>query len=82
MRDVLTKAAMWECVTCGHEWEKTEDIETPPGPRVFKDAHGNVLNEGDVVVTMFIRARRVVPCSLMRLKFTRYGRRYMKRRSR
>src|SRR4051812_19950654 len=47
MNDVLEHADHWECVTCGNEWVK----EAPPdGPRVVKDAHGNVLADGDTVV--------------------------------
>lgn len=47
MTDVLEHPERWECVTCGHEWER------PPAPeaaRVVKDAHGNVLADGDQVI--------------------------------
>ena len=44
--DVLEHPDRWECVTCGHEWPKEE---TPEGARVVKDAHGNMLVEGDTV---------------------------------
>lgn len=43
MDDVLDNAHKYECMTCGHEWEKEQ------GARVVKDAHGNVLEDGDVV---------------------------------
>ena len=47
MTDVLEHPSGWECLTCGHEWDK----ETPAeGPRVVKDAHGTVLADGDCVV--------------------------------
>jgi len=46
MNDVLTLEDHFECVTCGHEWPLAE---TPGGPRVVKDAYGNVLADGDVV---------------------------------
>lgn len=46
MTDVLELPERWECVTCGHEWEK--DAE-PEEARVVKDAHGNVLVDGDCV---------------------------------
>lgn len=46
MTDVLELPERWECVTCGHEWEK--DAE-PEKARVVKDAHGNVLVDGDCV---------------------------------
>ena len=50
MTDVLEFPAKWECVTCGHEWERLPEPETPAGPRVVKDAHGNILADGDCVV--------------------------------
>ena len=43
MDDVLDHAEKYECMTCGHEWEKEEQ------GRVVKDAHGNVLENGDIV---------------------------------
>lgn len=43
MDDVLDHAHKYECMTCGHEWEKEQEV------RVVKDAHGNVLEDGDVV---------------------------------
>jgi protein PhnA len=50
MTDVLEFPDHWECVTCGHEWERVAEPEAPAGPRVVKDAHGNVLADGDVVM--------------------------------
>lgn len=44
--DVLEHSDHWECSTCGHEWPKEE---APEGPRVVKDAHGNVLAAGDTI---------------------------------
>jgi protein PhnA len=46
MNDVLEHADRWECVTCGHEWDKEAQ---PEGPRVVKDAFGTVLADGDSV---------------------------------
>ena len=43
MEDVLDHPDKYECMTCGHEWEKEEQA------RLVKDAHGNVLENGDVV---------------------------------
>lgn len=46
MTELLDHQDRWECVTCGHEWARE------PGPekaRVVKDAHGNVLADGDIV---------------------------------
>lgn len=47
MEDVLDHAERYECVTCGHEWEREAEA---PGARVVKDAHGTVLADGDSVV--------------------------------
>jgi protein PhnA len=49
MTDVLDHPAKWECVTCGHEWERDPEPDAPTGPRVVKDAHGHVLADGDIV---------------------------------
>jgi protein PhnA len=46
MSDVLDHPEHWECVTCGHEWKRPPE---PQGPRVVKDAHGNVLADGDSI---------------------------------
>ena len=46
LEDVLSHPDHWECATCGHEWPKEAAAE---GPRVVKDAHGNVLADGDTV---------------------------------
>jgi protein PhnA len=43
MNEILELPEIYECVTCGHEWEREEEA------RVVKDAHGNVLADGDVV---------------------------------
>ena len=49
MTDILDHPDKWECVTCGHEWEKEAQPDAPEAARVVKDAHGNVLADGDVV---------------------------------
>jgi protein PhnA len=46
MTEVLAHAERWECVTCGHEWDRAADA---PGERVVKDAYGTVLNDGDSI---------------------------------
>ena len=46
MTDVLDHADRWECVTCGHEWEREAQ---GPQARVVKDAFGTVLADGDSV---------------------------------
>jgi len=47
MDEVIAHSDKWECVTCGFEWPKEE---VPEASRVIKDAHGNVLCDGDSVV--------------------------------
>jgi protein PhnA len=46
MDDVMEHSDKWECLTCGHEWEKEA---AALGPRIVKDANGNVLQDGDSV---------------------------------
>ena len=55
MTEIVSHATIWECATCGHEWEKTaaergEGAPVADGPRVVKDANGTVLADGDTVV--------------------------------
>ncbi len=46
MNEVIEHSERWECVTCGHEWEReSEGFKA----RVVKDAYGNVLVDGDLV---------------------------------
>jgi protein PhnA len=52
MTDVLEFPEKWECVTCGHEWPREARPDAPDAPRVVKDAHGNVLADGDCVVLL------------------------------
>ncbi len=51
LTDVITAAAHYECVTCGHEWPREAGADdVADGPRVVKDANGNVIVSGDDVV--------------------------------
>lgn len=52
MTDVLDHPNKWECLTCGHEWERTPETvaDEPEAARVVKDAHGTVLSDGDCVI--------------------------------
>lgn len=50
MAEVLEHPGHYECVTCGHEWDRAAAPDTPDAPRVVKDAHGNALADGDCVV--------------------------------
>ena len=45
MNEVLNHGERWECMTCGHEWERVEPVVA----RVVKDAYGTVLADGDAV---------------------------------
>lgn len=49
LEDVLSHPDHWECSTCGHEWPKAE---APAAARIVKDAHGNVLAEGDSITVI------------------------------
>ncbi len=37
------------CPDCAHEWSATTPTEIAEEKRVHKDAHGNVLSDGDTV---------------------------------
>jgi protein PhnA len=50
MTHILEFPDKWECVTCGHEWPREAQPDAPEAARVVKDAHGNVLADGDHVV--------------------------------
>lgn len=50
MDEVIARSDKWECVTCGFEWPREAATEAPEVGRVVKDAHGNVLADGDCVV--------------------------------
>ncbi len=51
LEDVVEVRDHYECSTCGHEWPRLAvDKDEDEGPRVVKDAHGNVLSDGDDVI--------------------------------
>jgi protein PhnA len=37
------------CPECGHEWSVSASTESEPAAKVWKDAHGNLLQDGDTV---------------------------------
>jgi protein PhnA len=37
------------CPECGHEWRASAESDAAPVAKVWKDAHGNVLQDGDTV---------------------------------
>lgn len=49
MDEILDHGDRLECATCGHEWTQDPAPEEAPAERVVKDAHGNVLADGDIV---------------------------------
>lgn len=38
------------CPDCSHEWHSIEKAHEIEEKRVHKDAHGNILNDGDAVI--------------------------------
>lgn len=40
---------MLVCPECAHEWSPSAGAPAADGPRVYKDANGNVLENGDTV---------------------------------
>jgi len=41
---------LYICPECGHEWVKDPNSQESQQQQVVRDAHGNVLSEGDSVV--------------------------------
>jgi protein PhnA len=41
--------SLFICPVCAHEWSAEESATAEPAERVWKDAHGNVLQDGDTV---------------------------------
>lgn len=52
--DTYADGALWICPACGHEWDpaKLAAATAAAGPKVFRDAHGNVLQDGDSVTVI------------------------------
>ncbi|MDQ1362999.1 MAG: protein PhnA [Pseudomonadota bacterium] len=44
--------AMYVCPECAHEWPKDAAVESADTARVIKDAHGNVLQDGDSITVI------------------------------
>ena len=40
---------VYVCPECAYEWPKYSEPELEEGARIVKDAHGNILNDGDSV---------------------------------
>ena len=43
---------MYVCPECAHEWAKNAVAESADNISVVRDAHGNVLNDGDTVTVI------------------------------
>lgn len=43
---------MYVCPECAHEWAIEAVVESTDHKRVVRDAHGNVLNDGDTVTVI------------------------------
>ncbi len=44
--------SMYICPECSHEWEADVEAESTEGERLIKDAHGNLLQDGDSVTVI------------------------------
>ncbi|MGG0717478.1 zinc ribbon domain-containing protein YjdM [Robertmurraya massiliosenegalensis] len=44
--------ALLVCPECAHEWTQSSEGENGEEQKVFKDANGNVLNDGDTVTVI------------------------------
>ncbi|SDS35992.1 phosphonoacetate hydrolase [Halopseudomonas litoralis] len=43
---------MYVCPECAHEWSKEGETTTASDERVIKDAHGNILQDGDSITVI------------------------------
>jgi protein PhnA len=44
--------SLYICPECAHEWPKDSAVDTTDSERVIKDAHGNVLQDGDTITVI------------------------------
>lgn len=44
--------SLYICPECAHEWPKDSVVDTADSERVIKDAHGNVLQDGDTITVI------------------------------
>lgn len=44
--------ALYICPECAHEWSATAAADTAEPRRIVRDAHGNVLQDGDTVTVI------------------------------
>jgi protein PhnA len=53
--NIYVDGNMWVCPECSHEWSAfatPESTNSEPQPHVVKDAHGNILQDGDSVTVI------------------------------
>lgn len=54
--NIYADGNLWVCPECAHEWlpgaAATAETPVETGPRVYKDAHGNLLQDGDSVTVI------------------------------
>lgn len=44
--------ALFVCPECAHEWTENVEVDHVDDEKTYKDANGNVLNDGDTVVVV------------------------------
>ncbi len=53
--NIYTDGNLWICPECAHEWSvhaTNEAVAQAPQEHVVRDAHGNILSEGDSVTVI------------------------------
>ena len=54
--NIYADSNLWICPECSHEWSlyaaETTAESTEPADQLTRDAHGNVLNDGDAVTVI------------------------------
>lgn len=50
LENTYPDGANYVCADCGFEWPMVAEASEEDGPRIVKDANGNVLRDGDSVV--------------------------------
>ena len=50
LENTYPDGANYVCADCGFEWPMVAEASEEDGPRIVKDANGNVLSDGDSVM--------------------------------
>lgn len=45
-------AGMYICPECAHEWSPQAEVQAEPAEKVYRDAAGNILQDGDTVTVI------------------------------